>query len=451
MSLPARLAGIGLAILSACAVAPRPSQMGPVPPREQTPEEALIQIREAIAREPDNGELYLGLGNVFVGLGEPAEAEAAFARAADLGQRPRANMRIARLRRLEGRYQEAARLLHEALSLTADDGALHYELGRVQLAAGDNTSAVASFETATGLAPGFGPAFVDLASALGTLGRYDDAAEVLEDALGREPKLPPAPLAAKLGEMYEALGRGDDAGRAFRQALRDDPDNVEATAGHARALWATRDEVHAIELLRKAIEKHPDAALLHLEIGLAYEEFRVPNQAVESLFEATNLDPGLKRAYAPLLRLIEADPLHRDLLFTVLARAVKVFPDDFEIQLRFAREASRLGKYEAIIPAATRVIAIKPSHVEGNFLLGLAQARSGDRTAAMETHDALLILDPPTAAKLKQEITGPEVQSATTGAGAAAPAKTEEAEVKAMEKKKKKDKKRAKKKRRRRR
>ncbi len=420
---PAVACTIVLVTLAACVGGVPPIQLGNQLLGQKKPKAALAVFREAITKEPNNGRLYLGLGRAYLALDDNAAAEKALARAAGLGEKPRAHLWLARLRREDGRYKEAAALLHNALSVAPQDWALHYELGMVQLAADDNSRAAQSFETTIGLLPSVVAAYVHLAEALANLNRHGDAAGILEDALAEVPNLPYALITAKLGVLYEELDRQHEADRAFKRALAKDPKTVEAIAGWARSLWRQRNHVKAIDLLRKAIATQPQAALLHLELGLAYDEFRVPDQAIASLMEAVTLDRRLERAYAPLLRLVEGNPQHSRLLLGVLAKAAKIFPDDPDIQLRFAREAFERKKDKTAIAAATRVIEIKPSHVEGNYLLGRAQARTGTKDAAIETYEALLILSPETAAKLEEEfkdLFGHADQDAPAADGAAA-------------------------------
>jgi Flp pilus assembly protein TadD len=213
-----------------------------------------------------------------------------------------------------------------------------------------------------------------------------------------------AVLETSLGEMYEATGKTVDAGQAFRRALAKNKKTVGAIAGLARTLWVAQDQVTAIELLRKGVQEFPREAVLYTELGVAYLDYRVPDRARDALQKAIELDPTQARAYPPLLTILEGDAKQGKEYYEILGKAAKATPDDLDLQLRYAEAAYKKGDNINLLKAAARVVAIKPNHGRGNFLLGLAQFKAGDETAAASTLDALDIAEPEMARELALEI-----------------------------------------------
>jgi len=64
----------------------------------------------------------------------------------------------------------------------------------------------------------------------------------------------------------------------------------------------------------------------------------------------------------------------------------------------------KLGRYEEAMQPLQKLISIEPKHVNGNHALGMAYARMGNRTAAMQQYYILQNLDARVAADLLKAI-----------------------------------------------
>ncbi len=182
-----------------------------------TPEDATVRVRLA--------EMQLALGNV----------EAAAKNAADaIDRNPKlaaAWMARARVMRAQGQPRRALADCHRALSLTPDDrdlllmtAELYRQLNQPQRALG----------TLHALADTYGPGEepVDVLVLEGfayvALGRYDDAVRAYHGALALKPDSPE--VLYHLAQAQWRAGRSDDAARAARQALALQPGHQESLA-----------------------------------------------------------------------------------------------------------------------------------------------------------------------------------------------------------------------------
>lgn len=389
-----------------CASQPPYTEQGAALLKQRKYAAAIQSYQEAIAEDPELAGAFRGLGIAYFLNDQLDLAEQALTRSRELQDSVHAITVLARLYQVKLRYEDGAKLLNEAIAMSPESDALQLQLAELQLEAGDNTSAVESFHVALSLNPDLADAFVGLALALKNQDRYAEAVDMLNEGRERIRGRALARIYISLGRIYEAMDRLDVADRSYLKAMVINPKSAEAIAGHARALRLGAQYVEAIELLKKALRDHPRNGILHLELGLAYNEYRLPKQAIEALREAVARDQSLVDAYAPLIELITKAKTGGDELYAVLAKAAAAIPLDTAIQLRYADAAYRRRDDTAVLATVKRVIEREPANAEANYYLGRSQMRLGDRDGAIETYEALTHLDPVKADKLRQVIEG---------------------------------------------
>jgi tetratricopeptide (TPR) repeat protein len=134
--------------------------------------------------------------------------------------------------------------------------------------------AIALFERATTLDPGYAEAWAALGDAYASKGDFmslpdftQRAIEFERRALALNPSL--APAHAWLGSAYLDLGRVDEAIASIRHAVRLEPDNAAARASLARAYWIGKGMVdEAIDEFRQVITLNPEAGYSYLQLAL---------------------------------------------------------------------------------------------------------------------------------------------------------------------------------------
>ena len=190
-------------------------------------DKVVPRYRAAVARAPDDAlaQHLLGLVYLYADPGRPAEAEPLLARGV-AGHVPGAPGDLGRVLVRLGRADEARRGFEAQLQLTPDDAAMHMELGKLALAAGEVKRATALLDHALALDPELDDAEYVLAECRGKSG----------DARGQW---------QHLGRAFELRGEMDRSESAFEKALeltpKDTPEHeeleatVRAIAGVTRA------------------------------------------------------------------------------------------------------------------------------------------------------------------------------------------------------------------------
>jgi tetratricopeptide (TPR) repeat protein len=114
--------------------------------------------------------------------------------------------------------EAAARDLDEAITQAPEWAAAHYERGKLWLRSDDMIKASESFQRATELLPGFGPAWANLGGTLGELDRPKEALAAFERSLALDPAS--AQGLNNVGVVRRELGRLSESEAAFRQVIQ---------------------------------------------------------------------------------------------------------------------------------------------------------------------------------------------------------------------------------------
>ncbi len=176
-------------------------------------------------------------------------------------------------------------------------------------------------------------------------------------------------------------GKPEAAVAVCREALAEDPDNVNFTALLGAMLLKVRRLDEAEEQLRRAIELAPSFAKPYEDLGLLLVQQRRSEEAEAILREAVRLDPELEQAHFYLGRALLANGKS--------AEADAAFERCFELNPEKGRlaEAARLhraGQVEEAERLYRRVLRDNPQNVTALRLLGVIAMQSGHPENAEE-------------------------------------------------------------------
>ena len=161
------------------------------------------------------------------------------------------------------RYREAVDHYRRALLLDPANAALHNNLGGSILGAqGSLDDAVACFERAVALSPGYADAHYNLANVLRAMGRFDLAASHYERVIALVPKF--AQSHYDLGNVLGHQGRLDEAGACYERAIAIQPDYADA---HTNLIVTRMDQGRledALSCCNRALAINPDSADAHM-------------------------------------------------------------------------------------------------------------------------------------------------------------------------------------------
>jgi tetratricopeptide (TPR) repeat protein len=224
-------------------------------------EEAITQLRRALATQPGYREAHVNLGNA-----------------------------LARTGRLDEAMQEYRR----ALELDPRQANAAFGLGNALLRTGRTDEAIAAFRRALDLEPEFPLVHNNLGNALLGLGRVDEATTHYRQALSLDPHF--ALAENNLGNALLQEGRVDEAIAHYRRALELDPGYAEAHHNLGLAAFRAGRVDEAIEHYQVALALRPDYADAHNNLGVAYLRAGRDQEAIAHYRKALELDPGLSAA-----------------------------------------------------------------------------------------------------------------------------------------------------------
>ena len=298
-------------------------------------EEALAVLHIAVEQDPDSINIRNNLGNALLDLDQLDEAARHLQ--VVLNTKPghvNALRNLASVRVKQERLDEAAELYRRIGSVNPDQEArAHHtiasafaEQGRFDQeekhrrqavkAAPDNTKTVQGlaealrkqarykealdwYRVVIKIDPTVAPAHAGAGDVLFHLERYEQAIAAQERALDLEldAEIVPA-VTVLMGRAEQALGRPEAAVRRYERALALDPDYPEAMGRLGMLHFEQQRYDEALIPFQKLVERYPDNAQFHSNLGATLSKLERNDEALRSLERALTLDPTLEAARA---------------------------------------------------------------------------------------------------------------------------------------------------------
>ena len=221
--------------------------------------------------------------------------------------------------------------------------------------------------------------------------QYPAAVELLESALGEDPKMPQARL--MLGGAYSEQDRTAEAKAQFDLVLKDDPRSVPALVGVASLLMREDKTEDVIALCRQVLtldERNVQAEAL---LGEAHADRGEPEEALTHFEKAVEIQPKLTRNRLNLAAsLIEVRQYGRAdrVLGEILAEAPRFPFAQFNRGLLYEEQ----GQLEEARTAYAAEVAAYPGHFKARFNLGRVLFRLGDRAGSLQQMREVVRLAP---------------------------------------------------------
>ena len=303
-------------------------------------------LQERISQQALSAGALLKRGNQALVAGRNQDAEAIFRRGIEASPdnaELRLNLALTLVR--QGRLDDAIATLEEVIARDGNNARAYHDLGNVYRAKNQNDAAVEAFRKAIALEPSYASAQFNLANTLIALERWNEAAPAIEKTLALTPQdsraryLQAMVLRAQ-GQVPAAIAKlrallaAEPTNRVAREGLSD----TLATAGKiaealelyrstAAAPTTTQDEAvqllddaaklawrqnlrdQSVQLWRQAVEKHPQSAKAHLNLGNGLQLMNRRDEAKVELAKAVELDPADSNARLSLaaLRILTKD------------------------------------------------------------------------------------------------------------------------------------------------
>jgi predicted O-linked N-acetylglucosamine transferase (SPINDLY family) len=261
--------------------------------------------------------------------------------------------------------------------------------------------ALADYEAAAAIEPGFAGAVNNHAVVLQALGRHEQALESFARLLALAPDHAPAQLAR--GRSFEALGRAQEASAAYTLALQLQPDYADARLAQARLLRAQGEVEAALALcLAAATTPGADAATriqAWMEHGDSLQARQAHEAALESYAQVLALQPGMAAAHNNrALSLLALGRMSEAL--AAAAQAAAAQPALPEAQLTLGLAHAALEQHEEALASYRRALDLRPDYTDALVNSAHELEVLGRLPEALACHDRGLALAPDSTAFL---------------------------------------------------
>ena len=260
----------------------------------------------------------------------------------------------------QGRLEDAEKQLRLGLELQPDFPQLYEDLGSVLAMQQKFEEAIPLFRKALRLEPQLPLAHKKLGRALVAVGRGEEADQHFEEFFDKDPE---AGVIA-IGANHLKAGRKDEAIKAFRDVLRENPNNVTAMRFLAIAYFREENNPPEAEAwLRRATNIAPDFTAAWMTLGPVLIEMNKFMEAIECYEAAVRTDPdngviwaGLANAYA--------NASYPEKSVELFEKAIDLGAMTASTQLGYAHALKTVGRQDDSLTAYRKSIELQPSFGE---------------------------------------------------------------------------------------
>lgn len=371
-------------------------------------------LKVALDFRPRNLPGRVALGEAYLGMGDLDSARAEFFRALEVrDDYSPAFDGLARIAEAQGDFEKARQLFRGAIRADRGSPDPHVHLGEMELRQERLDEALRELEAAVDLQPDYAPALETLARILIRLERYNEALVAAKEAIEHQAGHPAH--REVLGRVFLPMGDFARAEEAFREALERDDDYYEAWDGLALALRSQGRFEEAADILDEVAERpglDDESALRVRQTAARYRKEGEELERLRAVFESAGAGAGADTttalATAPVdpydlmeLARLSATVERWDTAAAAASRAAELAPEREDVARLRAYYLLRAGQALEARDAYEELAGRGQARGEDLVNLGVAHARVGNDTAAIEAYRAALdVLDTPPEAYL---------------------------------------------------
>ncbi|MDY6905811.1 MAG: tetratricopeptide repeat protein [Thermodesulfobacteriota bacterium] len=278
--------------------------------------------KDCIAKAPDNGRPYNGLGGAFQEAGD---------------------------------YEKAQLNFEKAIHLNPDDYRVNNNLGALLLGTGKPMDAIPYFQKALTINPEYHEAYCNLGVALDRINQQEEAIRSFEKALAIYPDY--AEAHNNLGSTLLNTGKPQAAIFHFKKAVRINPLYPEAYSNLGLALMNQKKVDQAIGYYQKSLKLSPESANTHFNLGSAYFMKGDIPKAIHHLEQSAAINPASILVLNNLSTLYTMDKQY-DKAIAILDQIEAQLPANPTVHYNKACVYSLAGRKEAAVTSLENAIRL---------------------------------------------------------------------------------------------
>jgi tetratricopeptide (TPR) repeat protein len=281
-------------------------------------------------------------------------------------------------------------LLTRCVAVAPDHRLYRTSLGLALLRTGEHEQAAAHLLEAANRSPRDVEPRLLLARALGNLGRWGQARDVLTATVEAFPKR--ADVWNAKGNAERMLGKHDAAENSFRRALALAPDDAD-TLNNLGVVLRSREQVEeAIGFYRQALAHAPDRAVIHANLGNALTHLGRTALAETHLRRAAELDPESAEARYNLAVFLTRGERAADAVPHFRA-ALAADPKNASAWTNMGVALLDTGDTEGAEDSYRRAIALQPGNTEAHYNLAWVLLLTGQWAEGWKEYEWRWALD----------------------------------------------------------
>jgi Flp pilus assembly protein TadD len=359
----------------------------------QNPSQAIPELDEALALDPQLAEAHDAKGLARLALGDPAAARTEFRRAIALKPNlAEAHLGMGLALGQSGELTAAAKEFRIAIEIRPAYAEAHKRLGVTLRRLGDENGALAEFEKAARSDPSDPEAWYDLGLARKSRNDLAGAIAAFRKSLELKPDYEKARY--NLGTTLRAAGREQAAAkeladvrglRAFREKLAESKALI---LRGVEALEQSRND-YALQCFREASTLSPSLPTAWHYLGVAYYRSGDAQRALEAWNQALALEPDYPKTHAAL-GLMHARAGDFEAARQEFEKAASSDPDDAQTRYNLGLALAHLKKLPEAAAELAEAVSLNPQYADARLQLGLVLAAKGDLAGAANAYRELI-------------------------------------------------------------
>ncbi len=272
------------------------------------------------------------------------------------------------------------------------DGAVaYYKRGNLLKDQGQLEEAVANYDEAIALDPGYAFALCNRGVVLARLNRFEAALDSYDRAIAVNSGDPL--VLFNRGAVLRSLGRTGEALASYEQAVAVQPNYVEAYCNRGILLNELGRSEEAVASYDRAIDIHPNFFDAYFGRGNAQQSLDRFEQALTDFDRALALNASSAEAYcnrgAALMKLRRWDAA-----LASLDRAVSLDPNLADAHSNRGKVMAALRRHDAAVESFDRAIALHPDNVELHEHRAVALVQMSQFVRAIDGYNRVMHLNP---------------------------------------------------------